>query len=184
MRILTVDNLSYNLDKLPETVSEDMAFSVLDNSNPKEPDFFFIPLIYIESFSAPAIVLDIGGKEITMPLDWSIAVGDKEDSNTVEVVPLTSIADRGFSAFIFNPLSSFKADFEEVNVVNFYNEVKWYFPNENNQLISTSLTNGKQPCASFVKDIQDSVKVLNTRSCCNAKKEKRRTNDFYVSRWW
>ena len=25
MRILTVDNLSYNLDKLPETVSEDMA---------------------------------------------------------------------------------------------------------------------------------------------------------------
>ena len=124
MRILTVDNLSYNLDKLPETVSEDMAFSVLDNSNPKEPDFFFIPLIYIESFSAPAIVLDIGGKEITMPLDWSIAVGDKEDSNTVEVVPLTSIADRGFSAFIFNPLSSFKADFEEVNVVNFYNEVK------------------------------------------------------------
>ena len=155
MRILTVDNLSYNLDKLPETVSEDMAFSVLDNSNPKEPDFFFIPLIYIESFSAPAIVLDIGGKEITMPLDWSIAVGDKEDSNTVEVVPLTSIADRGFSAFIFNPLSSFKADFEEVNVVNFYNEVKWYFPKmKNNQLISTPLTNGKQPsCACFVKDI-------------------------------
>jgi len=59
-----------------------------------------LPLIYIESFNAPAIVLDIGGKEITMPLDWSIAVGDKEDSSTVEVVPLTSIADRGFSAFI------------------------------------------------------------------------------------
>ena len=52
-------------------------------------------------------------------------------------------------------LSSFKADFEEVNVVNFYNEVKWYFPKmKNNQLISTPLTNGKQPdCAFFVKDI-------------------------------
>ena len=47
MRILTVDNLAYDLNKLPETVSDDMAFSVLDNSNPKEPDFFFIPLIYI-----------------------------------------------------------------------------------------------------------------------------------------
>ena len=65
MRILTVDNLAYDLNKLPETVSDDMAFSVLDNSNPKEPDFFFIPLIYIESFSAPAIVLEIGGREIT-----------------------------------------------------------------------------------------------------------------------
>ena len=49
MRILTVDNLAYDLNKLPETVSDDMAFSVLDNSNPKEPDFFFIPLIYIET---------------------------------------------------------------------------------------------------------------------------------------
>ena len=39
MRILTVDNLSYNLDKLSETVSEDMAFSVLDNSNPKSQTF-------------------------------------------------------------------------------------------------------------------------------------------------
>ena len=49
MRILTVDNLAYDLNKLPETVSDDMAFSVLDNSNPKAPDFFFIHLIYILS---------------------------------------------------------------------------------------------------------------------------------------
>ena len=155
MKILTVENTPYDLDKMPHTVSDDMAFSVLDNSNPKEPDFFFLPLIYIESFNAPAIVLDIGGKEITMPLDWSIAVGDNEDSNTVEVVPLTSIADRGFSAFIFNPLTGFKADFFEVNVINFYNDVKWYFPKiKNNQLLSIPLTNTKKPdCAFFVKDI-------------------------------
>jgi hypothetical protein len=100
-------------------------------------------------------VLEIGGREITMPLDWNIAVGDLEDSNTVDVVPLTSIADRGFQAFIFNPLSSFKAQFAPVNVINFYNEVKWYFPKmKNNQLISTPLTDGKDPnCAFFVKDI-------------------------------
>ena len=50
-------------------------FSVLDNSNPKEPDFFYIPLIFLESFNAPAIVLEINGKEIIMPVDWSMAVG-------------------------------------------------------------------------------------------------------------
>ena len=103
MRILTLENETFLLNKLPEHVSDDMCFSVLDNSNPKEPDFFFIPLIYIESFSSPAVVLDIGGNELIMPLDWSIGVGDKEDSTSVEVVPLTSITDRGFQAFLFNP---------------------------------------------------------------------------------
>ena len=84
MRILTVDNPAYDLNKLSETVSDDMV-SVLDNSNQRVHSFFIL-LIYIESFSAPAIVLEIGGREITMPLDWSIAVGDLEDSNTVDVV--------------------------------------------------------------------------------------------------
>ena len=162
MRILTVDNLAYDLNKLPETVSDDMAFSVLDNSNPKEPDFFFIPLIYIESFSAPAIVLEIGGREITMPLDWNIAVGDLEDSNTVDVVPLTSIADRGFQAFIFNPLSSFKAQFAPVNVINFYNEVKWYFPKvKNGQLLAVPITEGANPlCAYFIKEISRQSEII------------------------
>ena len=162
MKILTVENIPYDLNKMPQTVSDDMAFSVLDNSNPKEPDFFFLPLIYIESFNAPAIVLEIGGKEVTMPLDWSIAVGDKEDSNTVEVVPLTSIADRGFSAFIFNPLNGFKADFYEVNVVNFYNDVKWYFPKvKNGQLLSVPLNDEPNPlCAFFIKEVSKQTEII------------------------
>jgi len=162
MKILTVENTPYDLNKMPQTVSDDMAFSVLDNSNPKEPDFFFLPLIYIESFNAPAIVLEIGGKEVTMPLDWSIAVGDKEDSNTVEVVPLTSIADRGFSAFIFNPLDGFKADFYEVNVVNFYNDVKWFFPKvKNGQLLTVPITMDKDPlCAYFIRDITRQTELI------------------------
>ena len=96
-----------------------------------------------------------------MPFDWSIAVGDKEDSNTVEVVPLTSIADRGFQHLFLIPLDGFKADFYEVNVVNFYNDVKWYFPKiKNNQLLSDLLTDNKSPrlCV-FCKRHLDSVKV-------------------------
>jgi hypothetical protein len=40
-------------------------------------------------------------------------------------------------------------------VVNFYNDVKWYFPKmKNNQLISTPLSDNKNPhCAFFGKDI-------------------------------
>ena len=162
MRILTLDNECFNLDDLPEQVDEDIRFSVLDNSDPKNPDFFFVPLIFLESFSAPAMVLEINGKEITMPVDWSIAVGCSESGNDLEVLPLTSINDRGFEAFLFNPLSSFKADFATVNIVNFYTDVKWYFPKmKNGQLLSVPIEDSPKPiCAYFVKDISRQCEVI------------------------
>ena len=155
MRILTVDNLAYDLNKLPETVSDDMAFSVLDNSNPKEPDFYFMPLIFLESFNAPAMVLEINGKEITMPVDWNLAVGDSEGGGDIEVLPLTSLNDRGFEAFLFNPLSSYTMNWGEVKITNFYNDMKWYFPKtKNGQLLGVPITDGPEPlCAWFIKDI-------------------------------
>jgi hypothetical protein len=155
MKILTLDNECFMLNNLPDELDEDVRFSVLDNSDPKEPDFFFIPLIFLESFSAPAIVLEINGHELMMPVDWHIAVGDSQSGNDLEVLPLTSINDRGFETFLFNPLKSFKCDFGTLRVVNFYNDVKWYFPKmKNGQLLSVPITDGHNPlCAFFVKDI-------------------------------
>ena len=114
MRILTLDNECFSLKNLPDELEEDVRFSVLDNSDPKDPDFFFIPLIFLESFNSPAMVLEIAGNEIMMPIDWSIAVGDSQTGNDLEVLPLTSINDRGFEAFLFNPLSSFKFEFGDI----------------------------------------------------------------------
>jgi hypothetical protein len=155
MKILTLDNECFMLNNLPDELDEDVRFSVLDNSDPKEPDFFFIPLIFLESFSAPAIVLEINGHELMMPVDWHIAVGDSQSGNDLEVLPLTSINDRGFETFLFNPLKSFKCDFGTLRVINFYNDVKWYFPKmKNGQLLSVPITDGHNPlCAFFVKDI-------------------------------
>jgi hypothetical protein len=162
MRILTLDNKCYQLDNLPEQIDEDIRFSVLDNSDPSTPDFFFIPLIFLESFNAPAMVLDIGGHEVTMPVDWSIAVGDSESGMDLEVLPLTSINDRGFEAFVFNPLKGFKTDFAKINIVNFYTDVKWYFPKmKNGQLLTVPITDGiNPPCAYFVKDISRQCEVI------------------------
>ena len=162
MRILTLENECFNLDDLPETIEDDVRFSVLDNSDPKNPDFFFVPLIFLESFSAPAMVLDIGGHEVTMPVDWSVAVGCSESGNDLEVLPLTSINDRGFEAFLFNPLKSFKTDFAEIKIVNFYTDVKWYFPKmKNGQLLSIPISEGKNPlCAYFVKDISRQCEII------------------------
>ncbi len=162
MRILTLDNHCFSMNNLPNEIEDDIRFSVLDNSDPKNPDFFFVPLIFIESFNAPAMVLEINGHEITMPIDWSVAVGDSECGNDLEVLPLTSINDRGFQSFLFNPLSSFKFEFGTIKVVNFYNDVKWYFPKmRNGQLLSVPITTGPAPlCAFFVKEISRQSELI------------------------
>jgi len=135
---------------------------VLDNSNPKDPDFFWIPLIFLESFSAPAIVLRINGHEVTMPVDWSMAIACSETGNDIEVLPLTSINDRGFEAFLFNPLTGFRVEFDEFEIINFYSDVKWYFPKmKNGQLLAVPISDGPAPlCAYFVKDISRQCEVI------------------------
>jgi len=162
MKILTLENKSFSLTNLPDELEDEIQFAVLDNSDPKEPDFFFIPLIFLESFSAPAMVLEINGKEIMMPVDWCMAVGDSSSGNDLEILPLTSINDRGFEAFLFNPLSSYKFDFGDIKVTNFYNDVKWYFPKmKNGQLLGVPITDGDKPlCAYFVKDISRQCELI------------------------
>lgn len=162
MNILTLENTSYNLDTVPESIDEDIRFSVLDNSDPNEPDFFFIPLIFLESFSAPAMVLQINKHQIMMPVNWHIAVGCSESGNDLEVLPLTSLNNRGFEAFLFNPLSSYKTEFGSIEIVNFYTEIKWYVPRTKaNQLLSVPITSGPNPlCAYFTRDISRQTETI------------------------
>jgi|TARA_Y200000002_G_scaffold10051_1_gene8249 hypothetical protein len=162
MKILTLENQSLDLNTLPDQIEEDIRFSVLDNSDPANPDFFFIPLIFLESFSSPSVVLDVGGYELQMPIDWNIAVGCSDSGNDIEVLPLTSIGDRGFEAFLFNPHTSFKPDFTPVKVINYYNDVKWYFPKvRNGQLLSVPIEEKKEPlCAYFIKDVTRQTEVI------------------------
>lgn len=162
MRILTLDNRAFDLNDLPEEVDEDMRFSVLDNSTSSDPDFYFMPLIFLESFNSPAILLNVGGFEIQMPLDWCMVVGDKECGLDPEVLPLTSINERGFDALVFNPVNGFKAEYMPIEIVNVYQDVKWYFPKmKNGQLLTVPLNDGKDPlCAFFVKEVSRQNEII------------------------
>ena len=135
---------------------------MLDNSNTSDPDFYFVPLIFLESFNAPAIVMRIGGHEVQMPLDWSMVVGDKECGLDPEVLPLTSINERGFEAFSLNPISGFRPEYLPIEIVNIYQDVKWYFPKmKNNQLLTVPIHEGEGPlCVFFVKEISRQSEVL------------------------
>jgi hypothetical protein len=161
MRILTLDtNEPYDLDQLPDEV-DDMRFAILDNSDPANPDYHYIPLIFLESFNAPALVLQIGGHKIKMPIDWQVLIGEPEIGD-LEMLPLTSINDRGFKVFQFNPLSSFRPSFPQIEIVDVYQEVAWYAPKlKNGQMLAVPITEGSKPdCVYFVKDISRNCEIV------------------------
>lgn len=161
MKILTLDkNESYELDHLPEEV-DDMRFAILDNSNPQEPDYHYIPLIFLESFNSPALVLKVGTSFVRMPIDWQILIGEP-DLGDLEVLPLTAINDRGFKAFQFNPLSSFRPSFLDIEIIDVYQEVAWYAPKlKNGQMLCVPITDGPSPeCVYFVKDISRNCETI------------------------
>ena len=165
MQILTLENKPFFLNELPDEVDDDLRFAVLDNSDNQNPDYFFVPLVFLESFSGPAAVLQIGNYKLTMPLDWCTIVGDPEGPD-MEVIPLTSLNDRGFKTFCFNPLSSFRPEFLDIDIIDIYQDVKWYFPKmKSGQLLCTPLNNEPKPkCVYFVKEVnRQSEMVLYTK---------------------
>jgi hypothetical protein len=161
MRILTLnEGTSYNLETLPEEI-DDLRFAILDNSTPSNVDYHFIPLIFLESFNAPALVLKVGDKNIKMPVDWQILIGE-EDHGDLETLPLSSLNDRGFHAFQYNPLNSFSPTFLPVEIIDIYPDVTWYAPRlRNGQLLAVPIDDGPNPrCIYFVKEISRNCEVV------------------------
>lgn len=159
-RILTLDNKAYSIDEMPDKV-DDIRFCILDNSDPKDPDYYYIPLIFLESFNSPAVAIQLGKDKIIMPLDWHVVIGTAECGD-LEVLPLTSINDRGFEAFCYNPIGGFMHQYREIDIVDIYTDVKWYFPKlKTGQLLAVPLTDGDAPqCAFFVNEINKHSEII------------------------
>ena len=162
MRLLTLEpNRAFPMETIPNEV-DDLRFCVLDNSDPKNPDYFYVPLIFLESFNSPALVLNIGGHIVKMPVDWQILIGEPEFGD-LEVVALTGVNDRGFKAFALNPLTSFRPEFFTIEVVDIYQDVRWYFPKlRPGQMLAVPLDENvdKPLCAFFVKDISRASEIV------------------------
>jgi hypothetical protein len=153
MRILTVENNVYDLNTVPDEI-DDLRYCVFDASDADNMDYYFLPLIFLESFHAPAICLKIGQYNLQMPMDWSILITDS-DMADLEVVPLASLNNRGFVAPVFNPLRNSIPAVSEIQITNIYQDVKWYFPKlKNGHILVVPLEDCAEPkCALFVKEL-------------------------------
>ena len=152
MKILTIENETYDIDCVPDEI-DDIRYCVLEGSDPEFVDFYFLPLIFLESFYAPAICLQIGEYNIQMPMDWSILLCD-EDLDGIETLPLASLNNRGFNVLTMNPMASRIPGSSQVSIINVYQDVKWFFPKlKNGHLLAVPLEDGPEPvCAYFVKE--------------------------------
>jgi len=160
MKILTLDNTVFELDALPEEI-DDMRFAIFDNSDPANADHFYIPLIFLETFNSPALVLKIGNTTMKMPIDWQVLIGEP-DVGDLEMLALTSINDRGFKVFEFNPLTSFAPTYLNIEIVDVYQDVTWYVPKlKNGQMLAVPIDDTPNPrCVYFVKDISRNCEIV------------------------
>lgn len=125
MKILTPENRCFEMNSLPEEI-EDIRYCVMDVTDKSDPDFYFIPLVFIETFEAPSISMTIGKHKIEMPIDWHILIGHRDIGN-LEFVPLTSINERSFDTILTNPLGGFTMDWQPITINNVFADVKWFF---------------------------------------------------------
>jgi hypothetical protein len=163
MKILTLDNTPYDLTELPQEV-DDLRFAILDNSVPSNVDYHYIPLIFLESFNSPALVLRLGDRVIKMPLEWQILIGEPEIGD-LETLPLTSINERPFKAFEFNPLTGFRPSFLDIEVLDIYYDVQWYAPRlKNGQFLCIPVDDGEKPrCVYFVHEVSRGSEIVDYR---------------------
>jgi len=162
MMILTNENRAYNLNQIPDDVT-DIRFAVLDYSDQSNVDYFFQPLIFLESFNSPCCDLRIGKFNVQMPMDWSVIIGDK-NSGELEIMPLIYLNDKDFEVFCLNPIDGYMPLFLRLDMLNIWPDVKWYFPKlKAGNILAVPLHDGESPpCAYFLKDqgkIPDSLDI-------------------------
>lgn len=152
MRILTTDNSTFEMNNIPDEVG-DIRYCVLDYTDQSNVDYIFIPLLFMESFNSPAVDLRLGKYRVQMPIDWSIVIGDK-NSGELEIVQLKQINDREFEAFAINPISGYMPYFLDMEIINIFPDVKWYFPKlKYGHLLSVPVMDGDSSlCVFIVKD--------------------------------
>ena len=153
MRILTTENKSYDINLIPQKV-DDLRYCVLDYSNQQDVDYFFLPLIFLESFYSPCVDLKIGPYNIQMPMSWSVIIGDM-NLGDLEIMPLIYLMDKDFDVFCFNPIKGYMPKFLKLEIINTWPDVKWYFPKlKNGHILAVPLEDGENPlCAFFVKEM-------------------------------
>lgn len=148
MNILTVEQKQLNLNQIDDVIPM-TQFTVIDLgsdlNHDNTADVIFPKLIYIAEQTGAAVLCEIGGHDIFLPLSWNIFVGD-EDSAEVEILPITELNARQFQAVVTNPISGFRHHFLDIRIKRVLIDYEWVTPKiKNGQALAVPI-NDKNEC--------------------------------------
>lgn len=139
IKLLSNDGEIIDMNKINTNVEN--FYCYLDWSDPKDVDFKFNLLDMLIQESWPVAVLEIGNSTIQLPLNWKIAVADR-NCEYIEMIEITELRKRPFSAFGFDPLHGFYPEFLPINLVDRYPSVDFLWPfMKNHQLLAYPINN-------------------------------------------
>lgn len=121
--MLTLDE--YNNVRDTDKVGEEYNYAVLRFKDPKNPDFFFEGLEYMEEFTSYTLKIMVGEYEMFVPFHWSILCSDFEN---VQTIPFYEFSGRSFNAFSMNPLDSYFPNYPMVRIVEVFANTTWSCP--------------------------------------------------------
>lgn len=122
MLILNEHNEIVDLDQVSK--NNEIYYAVLDFSKPKTPDYFFKPVVFIDTFTAPSAELKIGPYTTMIPFKWSIIVVYADQA---ELVPIEDIVSKSHDAFLINPITAYMPSRMSVRYRGTY-ETSWTYP--------------------------------------------------------
>ena len=161
MNILNLDtNEQYDLSTMGEFIG-DIRYAVLDNSDPSITDYYFLPLMFMETFTSPGIILNVGMYQICVPSHWYILIGEP-DVGDLEAVPLSSINNRGFRAFEYNPITGFSPSFPRISTEAVCDTMVWNVPRlRHGQYLCVPIEDGVKPkCLYFISSVNKTTEIV------------------------
>ena len=162
MNLLLSDNTSRSLEVIPDEI-DDVSFCVLDFStlqtDPDSVDFYFRPLRVVEEFGAAAALLQVGDRELRVPLNWHILTVCP-DTFEIQMTELTELHNFSFGgddglaveAFVCNPLSRhLPRSGMRIVVKEVFKDVRWRAPSaEPKEAVAVALEDGEAPHCAFL----------------------------------
>lgn len=121
MLILDENNEVRDTDRIDESC----FYSILRFKDPKNPDFFFDELTYIEEFTSYTMKIEVGRHTLFVPFHWSILCSDGE---YVQTIPLYEFSGRNFQAFCLNPLDGYIPHYPTIRLVEIFSNTTWSAP--------------------------------------------------------
>lgn len=148
MKILTVEEKQIDLSEIGDSIPV-THYAVVDLGSDMNTlgaaDITFPKLLYITDQTSHAVVCDIEGVEVTLPLSWNLFIGD-EDSAEVEALPITELNARNFQVILTNPASGFRHRFADIRIKTVLIEYEWTMPRlKNGQALAVPI-NSKNEC--------------------------------------